>query len=202
MTRIADTTEFNTKSLLDGSIDRKSYSSAEKVSLFSVSDNVQVKNYQITVTQDPRQAVIQGDASNGFQDGVCSAEEAGSITLNGESIYISAGDSLSSVYARLRDLGDVVGVNVFPSDGSITNEEGTENTAGYETTEMTEGSCLIFASERYGSDVSVQLNVDNEALASALGLGTQIPVAYGVDAQATLGEEFSPTATVNGLGKK
>ncbi len=83
VTRIADTTEFNTKSLLDGSIDRKSYSSADKVSLFSVSDNVQVKNYKITVTQDPRQAVIQGGAANGFANGAsCSAEEAGSITLN------------------------------------------------------------------------------------------------------------------------
>lgn len=203
VTRIADTTEFNTKSLLDGSIDRKSYSSADKVSLFSVSDNVQVKNYKITVTQDPRQAVIQGGAANGFVNGAsCSAEEAGSITLNGESISIQAGDSLSSVYERIRGLGEVVGVNVFPSDGSVTNEEGTEETAGYQTMEMAEGSHLIFASEQYGSNASVQLNVDNEALATALGLSTQIPVAYGIDAQATLGEEFSQTATVNGLGKK
>lgn len=203
VTRIADTTEFNTKSLLDGSIDRKSYSSAEKVSLFSVSDNVQTKNYKITVTQDPRQAVVQGDSVNGFADGdVCSAEEAGAITLNGETISVEAGDSLSSVYTKLRELGDVVGVKVFPSTGSITNEEGTEATAGYETAEMDVGNNLIFASEQYGSNVSVQINVDNEELATALGLSTKIPVAYGVDAQAALSEDFSETATVNGLGKK
>lgn len=203
VTRIADTTEFNTKSLLDGSIDRKSYSSAEKVSLFSVSDNVQTKNYKITVTQDPRQAVVQGDSVNGFADGdVCSAEEAGAITLNGETISVEAGDSLSSVYTKLRELGDVVGVKVFPSTGSITNEEGTEATAGYETAEMDVGNNLIFASEQYGSNVSVQINVDNEELATALGLSTKIPVAYGVDAQAVLSEDFSETATVNGLGKK
>ena len=58
-------------------------------------------------------------------------------------------------------------VNVFPSDGSVTNEEGTEETAGYQTMEMAEGSHLIFASEQYGSNASVQLNVDNEALATA-----------------------------------
>jgi flagellin len=202
VTRIADTTEFNTKSLLDGSIDRKSYSSEEKVSLFSVSDNVQTKDYKITVTQDPRQAVVKGDAIAGFESGVCSADEAGTITLNGESISIEAGDSLSSIYTKLRDLGDVVGVNVFPSEGTVTGEDGTEETAGYETTEMSEGNSLIFASEQYGSNVSLELNVDNEALATALGLSTSIPVAYGVDAQATLGEEFSATATVNGLGKK
>lgn len=203
VTRIADTTEFNTKSLLDGSIDRKSYSSAQKVSLFSVSDNVQTKNYKITVTQDPRQAVVQGDSVNGFADGeVCSAEEAGTITLNGETISVEAGDSLSSVYTKIRELGDVVGVKVFPSTGSITNEEGTEATAGYETAEMDVGNNLIFASEQYGSNVSVQINVDNEELATALGLSTKIPVAYGVDAQAVLSEDFSETATVNGLGKK
>lgn len=203
VTRIADTTEFNTKSLLNGSIDRKSYSNVEKVSLFSVSDNVQTKNYNIIVTQDPRQAVVRGDSMNGFQDGVaCSAEEAGTITMNGETISVKEGDSLSSVYTKLRDLGDIVGVKVFPSSGSITNEEGTEATAGYETAEMAVDSNLVFASEQYGSDISVQINVDNEALATALGLSTQIPVAHGVDAQATLGGEFSETATVNGLGKK
>lgn len=203
VTRIADTTEFNTKSLLNGSIDRKSYSSVEKVSLFSVSDNVQTKNYKITVTQDPRQAVVQGENMNGFEgEGVCSAGEAGTITLNGETITVEEGDSLSSIYTKLRNLGDVVGVKVFPSTGSITNEEGTEAMAGYEAAQMEIGSSLIFASEQYGSNVSVQLNVDNEKLASALGLSTKIPVAYGVDAQAALGEDFSETATVNGLGKK
>jgi flagellin len=202
VTRIADTTEFNTKSLLDGSIDRKSYSNQEKVSLFSVSDNVQTKDYKITVTQDPRQAVIKGNAIAGFTDGVCSSSEAGTITLNGESISIEEGDSLSSVYTKLRDLGDVVGVKVFPSNGYTTDEDGSESTAGYETAEMAEGNCVIFASEQYGSDVSVQLNVDNEALATALGLSTSIPVAYGIDAEATLGDEFSATATINGLGQR
>lgn len=203
ITRIADTTEFNTKTLLDGSIDRKSYSDENKVSLFSVSDNVETKNYTITVTQDPRQAVVKGSEAEGFADGDnCSAEEAGTITINGETISVQAGDSLSSVYTKLRDLGDVVGVNVFPSDGNLTNEEGTEETAGYTPAVMETGSCLIFASNEYGSNASVQINVDNEALATALGLSTSIPVSYGVDAQATLGEEFSETATVNGLGKK
>ncbi len=203
ITRVADTTEFNTKSLLNGSIDRKSYSSAQKVSLFSVSDNVMTKEYTITVTQDPRQAVVQGNAINGFENGEnVSESEAGTITINGESVSIEPGDSLSSIYTKLRDLGEGIGVKVFPSDGNATYEDGTDSTAGYEPMEMTEGASLIFVSDEYGSDISVQINVDNEALATALGLGTSIPIAYGVDAQATLGEEFSETATVNGLGKK
>ena len=182
ITRVADTTEFNTKSLLNGSIDRKSYSSAQKVSLFSVSDNVMTKEYTITVTQDPRQAVVQGNAINGFENGEnVSESEAGTITINGESVSIEPGDSLSSIYTKLRDLGEGIGVKVFPSDGNATYEDGTDSTAGYEPMEMTEGASLIFVSDEYGSDISVQINVDNEALATALGLGTSIPIAYGVE---------------------
>jgi len=204
ITRIAETTEFNTKSLLDGSVDRKSYSNQPMVSLFSVSDHVQTKEYMITVTQDPRQAVVLGNSVEGFNtdSGVCSAAEAGSITINGESIKIEEGDTISSIYTKLRNLGDIVGVNVFASDGDITYEEGTQNTAGYLPTSIEEGGSLVFSSMAYGSNEKVQVNIDNEGLAAALGLSTSIPVAFGVDAQATLGEDFSPTATISSLGDK
>jgi len=202
VTRIADTTEFNTKSLLNGSIDRKSYSDQSNVQLFSVSDQVQTKDYTVTVTQDPRQAVIQGNPIEGFEGGICSAEQAGNITINGESISVEEGDSISSIYTKLRDMGDVVSVNVFPAEGSATFEEGTQDTAGYQPAIAEEGANFVFVTHAYGSDVSLQINIDNESLATALGLTTSIPIAYGVDAQATLGEQFSETATVNGLGDK
>ena len=43
--RIAETTEFNTKTLLDGSCERKTYSSNTKVNIISMSDDVDVKDY-------------------------------------------------------------------------------------------------------------------------------------------------------------
>lgn len=204
ITRIAETTEFNTKSLLDGSVDRKSYSDQTMVSLFSVSDHVQTKDYMITVTQDPRQAVVLGNSVEGFdnESGICSAAEAGTICINGESVTVEEGDSIASIYEKLRNVGDIVGVNVFASSGDASSEEGAPGTAGYEPVAAEAGANLVFATTAYGSNQSVQLNVDNEALATALGLTTSIPIAYGVDAQATLGEDFSPTATVSSLGDK
>ena len=41
--RISETTEFNTKKLLDGTVDRRSYSSEPSVELISLSDSVNVR---------------------------------------------------------------------------------------------------------------------------------------------------------------
>ena len=61
ITRISETTEFNTMTLLDGNIDRKSFSSNNSVTLISLSDTVSVGDYGIQITQDARQAVIVGN---------------------------------------------------------------------------------------------------------------------------------------------
>jgi len=67
--RISETTEFNTMTLLDGNIDRKSYSSDNRVNLVSLSDSVPVGDYKLTITQDARQAVIVG-APTDFSSGL------------------------------------------------------------------------------------------------------------------------------------
>ena len=54
ITRISETTEFNTMTLLDGNIDRKSFSSNNSVTLISLSDTVSVGDYGIQITQDAR----------------------------------------------------------------------------------------------------------------------------------------------------
>ena len=51
ITRISETTEFNTMTLLDGNIDRKSFSSNNSVTLISLSDTVSVGDYGIQITQ-------------------------------------------------------------------------------------------------------------------------------------------------------
>jgi len=75
--RISDSTEFNTKKLLDGSSDNKSYSDNNSVSLISISDSVETKEYTLSVTQDARQAVLVSDNAADTSD--ISEEEAGRI---------------------------------------------------------------------------------------------------------------------------
>lgn len=50
--RISDTTEFNTKKLLNGTVDRRSYSDNANVKLISLSDTVNVKSYTFEVEKE------------------------------------------------------------------------------------------------------------------------------------------------------
>ena len=51
--RISETTEFNTKKLLDGTMDRRSYSNDPGVKLISLSDTVNVQDYKFFVAVFP-----------------------------------------------------------------------------------------------------------------------------------------------------
>jgi flagellin len=78
MTRISDTTEFNTMTLLDGNIDRKSFSNQSTVNLVSLSDTVEVGDYKLKVTNDARQAVILGKEATLLGTGSTTSDKVGS----------------------------------------------------------------------------------------------------------------------------
>lgn len=210
--RISETTEFNTKNLLDGNVDRKSYSNNSKVKLISQSDNVTSKDYKVTVNELGTKAYITG---SGVGDFPVSAENAGTICLNGQELCIQAGDSLSQVYTALRDLGDVVNVNVF---AGTVGDDGSQ-----ETVSLEDGVPLTFEAKDYGSGESVRIYSNNTNLLDLLGLTspTMNPAddttggddeetlkSYGTDAKVTLDLEedsisaFADTATYAAKGNK
>lgn len=210
--RISETTEFNTKNLLDGNVDRKSYSNNSKVKLISQSDNVASKDYKVTVNEIGTKAYITG---SGVGDFPVSAENAGVICLNGQELCIQAGDSLSQVYTALRDLGDIVNVNVF---AGTVGDNGSQETVALE-----DGAPLTFEAKNYGSAESVRIYSDNTNLLDLLGLTspTMNPAgdttdgdeeetlkSYGTDAKVTLDLEegsvsaFEDTATYAAKGNK
>ncbi len=210
--RISETTEFNTKNLLDGNVDRKSYSNNSKVKLISQSDNVASKDYKVTVNEIGTKAYITG---SGVGDFPVSAENAGVICLNGQELCIQAGDSLSQVYTALRDLGDIVNVNVF---AGTVGDNGSQETVALE-----DGAPLTFEAKNYGSAENVRIYSDNTNLLNILGLTspTMNPAgettdgdeeetlkSYGTDAKVTLDLEegsvsaFEDTATYAAKGNK
>lgn len=223
ITRISDTTEFNTMTLLDGNIDRKSYSSDNRVNLVSLSDSVSTGDYKINITQDARQAVIVGKATE-FGTGttatterVITDDEAGSINVNGESVTVNAGDTVDQVFEKLRNACDNVNVNVFavnsadltgtpPAQPSTTNNL---DMAGYTSKQLEEDDTLVFVSRDYGSKQSLDIYCDNPQLCSILGLTIQGARAQGYDAKATLtlnasdpSSLFENTATVSVAGNR
>lgn len=209
--RISDTTEFNTKTLLNGDIDRKSYSSNNDIKLISLSDSVDIKEYNITVTQDARQAVIFG--SNGGGVDPIEVGEAGTININGEEIKIEVGETITEVYEKLRNLGDQVSVSIFGSSATAptpvtppllpNTPADLAPTAGYVPETFTGSNKLIFVSNEYGSKQTMEIHCDNPALAAKLGLDTSTLTATGIDAIATFttlppeNSGFTSTATIS-----
>lgn len=133
--RISDTTEFNTKKLLDGSVDRKSYTDSLDVKIIAIADEVAASDkYHITVEDDPRQAVVLGQsmekgiklADNIFDDKDKKQEAA--ITVNGQTILINETDTYNSVYEKLRDLCSSIDINCFVTDMTDMDDVGNQYT--------------------------------------------------------------------------
>lgn len=206
--RISETTEFNTKTLLNGDCDRKTYSENSNVSVVSVSDSVDTAKYQIKVTADARQAVAVGNAMSGADTRITS-EQAGKIFINGESVTVKEGQSFDEVLGNIQSVCDTVSVSCYSIEAGATPQpdERLEASAGYSTTQcdFSSNQSLLFVSDGYGSDKKIEVYCDNEELASAFGLSTKNVTIYGKDAKAEVEVTdggFTDTATVSTKGDK
>lgn len=208
ITRISETTEFNTMTLLDGNIDRKSYSSNNNVKLVSLSDSVNVGEYRLQITQDARQAVIiAGDSTftGDPKDYVIDEDEVGSININGESIKVNKGDTLADVFTKLRDAGDRVGVSVFAvADSATPSATDNHELAGYTSEAWSEDGRLAFVTREYGQDQKIEIYCDDPELSALIGLSNSKASASGYDAQAKLDNTlgFANTATLSVDGNR
>ena len=182
--RIANDTEFNTKSILDGSCCRQTSSNNVGVKVISMTDYVGLTTYGLTVD---RQATQSTFTTGTF--GMAAGDEfteAGQIQINGEIIKINPGETLEDAYAKIRDCCESMNIDVMPVDG-----------AGEEA-EIGAASALYFESKLYGAKYKIEVTTDSPVLAGLLGVdgGTYVP---GQDAEVTIdtGSDsgFSKTAT-------
>ena len=208
ITRISKTTEFNTMTLLDGNIDRKSYSSNNNVSLVSLSDSVDVGQYNVTITEDARQAVLVGSPTTALVGGKIPDSPVslvGTVNINGETVKIEKGDTMDDVFEKIRDACDNVDVNVFASS-SATASTGSADMAGFIPKTLAATDRLVFVSRNYGSSQSVEVYCDNQNLCGLLGLTIAGAKSKGIDAQATIStaapSQFNETATLSVDGNK
>lgn len=208
ITRISKTTEFNTMTLLDGNIDRKSYSSNNNVALVSLSDSVDVGQYNVNITEDARQAVLVGNDTDfsTLVSGKIPASLAGTINVNGETVKVEIGDTMDDVFEKIRDACDNVDINVFASNTAAPAAGGTVDMAGYLPQPLTSNDYLVFVSRNYGSSQSVEVYCDNQNLCDLLGLTIAGAKSKGFDAQATIStaapSQFNETATLSVDGNK
>lgn len=195
--RISTDTEFNTKNLLNGDVNRKGYTDKASVSVFSTADAVNAGDYAVTVTQDPRQAVIVGSAGDtSFWDGDA-IDISGKLNINGEEVSISKGDTESVVFQKIQEVCERNNIQVGGLD-SGPDADGPVDWAGYTTTEYTAGTELLFVSKEYGSNQTISIACGGD-MAQALGLAESNKTA-GVDAQVTLNSGFEKTASIHADG--
>ena len=195
--RITSETEFNTQPLLNGNLSRRVYSNVQNVVNLSVTDNYPAGIYGITVTQDARQAIAVADEKIGMNStDTIGEDEVGSISINGYDINIAEGDDLNTVVSKLMAGADMTGGKMFVTDPSLTNDtsdkplEGTKKSdgttvsaadvanaagkgteyAGYEPATTYTGNKIVFMTNEYGSDMSLNITCSNQKLAQKLGL--------------------------------
>lgn len=198
--RITSETEFNTQPLLNGNLSRRVYSNVQNVVNLSVTDNYPAGIYGITVTQDARQAIAVGDGNIAMTStDTIKKDEVGSISINGYDINIDEGDDLNTVVSKLMAGADMTGGKMFvtasltndtsdkPLEGTkIKKSDGTTETvsaadvasatgkgteyAGYEPATTYKDNIIVFMTNEYGSDMSLNITCSNQNLAKKLGL--------------------------------
>ena len=178
--RISSTTEFNTKKLLDGSLDKRVY--ADNVSRVQVSEKVESGSYQFRIDQAATRASFYGAT---IPDPLTNS---GTVSINGSAVELTAGMRREEAFEALRSAAEVGEAAVVGPDADSKYE---------------------FMSTAYGDNATLNITVSDDGLAGELGLsGINGNTQYGsdpvVDMNKTAPSAFSdhPHATVSYSGNK
>lgn len=161
--RLAQDTEFNKKTLLDGSFDTRAYGDTDGVSAALVSDSVEAGNYKVTINSLAKKTKVTGGAVNtgAFGQPAATAQK-GSFCINNVTVEISTDMTYDEVYGKIRKVGEMADVKVSQ-----------------------EGGALVFTSEEYGSKWDIEVSVEPASLAATLGVAS-CTKEEGKDADITL----------------
>lgn len=173
--RISNNTEFNSQTLISGNLSRRVYSNYEGVNQIEVSSNFVAGDYGITITQDSRQAVAVGDSAITMSStATITKAQEGTISMNGYSVDVSEGDTLSDIMAKLVDGADKIGGRVFTVAAGASNDTKANGAdyAGYEPATAYTGSNLVFMTKESGSSKAMNITCSNSELADMLGISS------------------------------
>ncbi len=152
--RISNTTDFNGRKLLNGELNKKGYTDNDNLKVTEIGGDIEPGKYGLRIASAGMQAstnlTLMGNGE------VLSADEAGTISINGFQITLTAGMTGDAVNARIREAADKIGIDLNETTGDMRTRE-------------------------YGSKQYLQISCDNDELATKLGIDGSI--AYGTDAE-------------------
>ncbi len=178
--RISRDTEFNTKPLLDGTLDQRVYPDNRGIKRIDISDSVTENMYSVEITANAEHAVTVGAKRLQATDPV-PAGASGTVVINGVEVEIKEGETFDAVYEKLRNGAELGEVNLLVV-GNLSETGGTPEDAGYVPSNVADGGTLVFVSDAYGSSAEMSIKCDNPALAAHLGIGVETQEA-GVDVE-------------------
>ena len=194
--RVSKDTEFNTKALLDGTLDQRVYPDNRGVTRIEISDAVTENTYSVQITADAEHAVIRGGAALTAASTV-PAGATGTVVINGVEVDINEGETFDVVYDKLRKGAELGEVNLLVV-GNLNDDSGLPEDEFYVPTDLNTGGNLVFVSDEYGQSTEMNVKCDNPALAGFLGIqsesqanGTDVQIDFAAD-----DEGFGTQATI------
>ena len=199
--RISTDTEYNKKTLLDGSTNTRVYVSgthkgttntkfARSATRIDFSEEVLPGNYTVEVKTPAKQATYQLDMSGLIND---PNFDGGTVSINGVGIDYEKGMSADDVYKQLMSVADEIGCKFEkdPNKAGVYNIT-ADNKGSKET--LTIGMSKEMAQKTGLSKAQgVVQNADDESYKL---------IASGSDAKVTLGNEFGSTVITNVEGNR
>ena len=110
--RISTSTEYNTMTLLDGTLQRRAYADKDNVSA-TISDTVTAGEYSIEVTKEATRPSVDLDLP-------ANAPSAGYISINGVKVDIEAGESISSIESKIQEACERSNATMSKDNGTMT----------------------------------------------------------------------------------
>lgn len=198
--RISTDTEYNSKSLLDGSLDTRVYT--KNATRVDISDHVKAGQYQLSIDTAATQAGPV--TANQNYNSTAAIGASGTMSINGSKVEIEATDTYAEAFEKIRNAAET----------------------GETAVKVETNGALSFTSERYGASATLEIAFDNQQIVTALGFtgvvedpenkgsyvygqiqNGKVIVPSGTDAEVTLtkpgdGTGFGDTATVKTDGNK
>lgn len=181
--RIAVATEFNTMPLLDGALNRRSYSDTDNVSTVYVSSAVNVGKYSMTVNADATQA----SAAVAFD--AAAITEPGEIVINGAMMTVDPDDTENTLMEKFTKLCDASNLSYDSASRTITTYDyGISRQIEYSISDTLDGVFQI-SNVTSGTDAQVSLGAgfDNTATVTVNGRYATVTDFGGFEMKIELG---------------
>lgn len=177
--RIAETTDFNGRKLLNGELNKKGYTDIESLEIVEIGGDIEPGEYGLSITSAGTQA--KSGIIPLAEGTVITQEQEGTLLINRFEIEIKAGMTTEEVNEKIRDSVSKLGIDFTPETGDLVTRE-------------------------YGSDQWITVNSINESLATLFGAdgstvyGTNATVDFLMKGGERVG--FEDTATVDTQGNR